>query len=159
MQCGFSFCSPCASIHCSEIHRSWIFFRSTWQRPRTWPETTTSAEPEALPWLLGVCRVSAPPLFFWSCLMCFPLLISGSAPPPHPKRWTGGTGNTKTHWDEGGHGARRSERFTPRPRLYCTWWFTASPQCKAGFEAATLRLFFYRTVRCLQSGQVFLEGS
>lgn len=81
-----------------------------------------STEPEVLPWLLGVCRVSPS--------KAFPFLL-----PPQPL----GSSSTKGEqvWLEQrapfrgwGHGPNGSEWFTPRSRLYCMSRFTALPNAE-----------------------------
>lgn len=63
-----AFAFKCASIHCSEIGWSWIFPKHV-TTPSHMTTTTTGGsqriEPEAWPWLFGVCRVRCPFHAIW----------------------------------------------------------------------------------------------
>lgn len=138
-------------------------FLSTWQRPRTWPKTTTSGaqstEPEALPWLLGVCRVTAP---FQAVQGCPPLSsshLSLSSPMSQGCR----LGKvSRCGWNTEPHSEKKATGQRGAKDLHHVHIFTVCQDLQPYPTQSRFRTedssTFNWTVSCLQSRLVFLEG-
>lgn len=137
-------------------------FLSTWQRPRTWPKTTTSSsqntEPEALPWLLGICKVIAP----FRAVRGLPLFLISASAHPCPRaegweRWAGVTGTPSSI--QRGQPQGKEERKIYTMSTFVQYVKIYNPTESKADLLQEVSSNFNRTVRCLQSRQVFLEVS